>query len=116
MQRLSDLCVALPLPTKVNVNTAPEALLAIMAGDPGTAHTLVLAREKSGIAASAPIALPPGTGVSSDYYWSRARVTNGGTSQQLTTLLHRHQDNGRPVVTAVARWRGAAPLAAPAFR
>ncbi len=126
LQRLSLLCVALPTPTTVNVNTAPEALLTIMTGNPATAHAIILARGKGGIGEGGTIGLksgpgadhillPPGTGVASDYFWARGRVTSGGTSQQLTSLLHRRLDQGQPVVVAIQRWRGAAPLAAPAF-
>jgi len=126
LQRLSMVCAALPTPTTVNVNTAPEALLTIMTGNPATAHAIILARGKGGIGVGGTVGmqtgpnadhilLPPGTGVSSDYFWARARVTDGGTSQQLTTLLHRRLDQGQPVVVAIERWRGAAPLAAPPF-
>jgi general secretion pathway protein K len=126
LQRLSIVCAALPTPTTVNVNTASEALLVIMTGNLATAHAIILARGKGGIGVGGTIGmqtgpsadhilLPPGTGVASEYFWARGRVTNGGTSQQLTTLLHRRLDQGQPVVVAIERWRGAAPLAAPQF-
>jgi len=126
LQRLSGLCGALPTPTTVNVNTASEPLLVIMTGSQATAHAIILARGKGGIGVGGTIGvgagpnadhilLPPGTGVSSDYFLSRTRATSGGTSQQLTTLLHRRLDQGQPVVVAIERWLGAAPLAAPPF-
>jgi general secretion pathway protein K len=118
IRRLSELCAALPEPTTVNVNTAPEALLAIMTGNPAIAHQIVMARARAGaggIAGAGQFILPPGTGVSSSYFWTRARVTVGGTTQQLTSLLHRRLADGKPIVEAVRRWRGAAPLGAPEF-
>ncbi len=126
LRRLALLCAALPTPTTVNVNTAPEALLAVLTGNPATAHDIVMARARAGAAGlsgaggpGAPGAsqfiLPPGTGVSSSYFWTRARVTVGGTTQQLTSLLHRRFSGGKPIVEAVRRWRGAAPLGAPEF-
>jgi general secretion pathway protein K len=116
VQSLSAFCTALPTPTTVNVNTAPEPLLALMTGNPAVAHAMVMmrARDNSGVSSSAMI-LPPGTGVTSDYFWARGRVTIGTTVQQLTSLLHRRQDNGKVVVSAIRRWRGAAPLGAPPF-
>jgi general secretion pathway protein K len=118
IRRLSVLCAALPEPTTVNVNTAPEALLAILTGNPAIAHQIVMARARAGaggIGGAGQFILPPGTGVSSSYFWTRARVTVGGTTQQLTSLLHRRLAGGIPVVEAVRRWRGAAPLGAPEF-
>jgi general secretion pathway protein K len=118
IRRLSVLCAALPEPTTVNVNTAPEALLAILTGNPAIAHQIVMARARAGaggIGGAGQFILPPGTGVSSSYFWTRARVTVGGTTQQLTSLLHRRLAGGKPVVEAVRRWRGAAPLGAPEF-
>ncbi len=118
LRRLAFFCVALPEPTTVNVNTASEALLAVMTGNPATAHDIVMARARagtSGLASGGQFILPPGTGVSSSYFWTRARVTVGGTTQQLTSLLRRRLADGKPVVEAVRRWRGAAPPGAPDF-
>ncbi len=123
LRRMALLCAALPEPTTVNVNTAPEALLAVLTGNPATAHQIVMARARSGASGLSGIGgpgagqfiLPPGTGVASSYFWTRARVTVGGTTQQLTSLLHRRLADGKPIVEAVRRWRGAAPLGAPDF-
>ncbi len=119
LRRLAFFCAALPEPTTVNVNTASEALLTIITGNPATAHAIVMARARTGAgglsAAAGQFVMPPGTGVSSSYFWTRARVTVGGTTQQLTSLLHRRLADGKPIVEAVRRWHGAAPLGAPDF-
>ncbi len=118
LRRLALFCAALPEPTTVNVNTASEALLTVMSGNPATAHDIVMARARagtSGLAGAGQFILPPGTGVSSSYFWTRARVNVGGTTQQLTSLLRRRLADGQPIVEAVRRWRGAAPLGAPDF-
>lgn len=114
LQTLAAFCTALPTPTTVNVNTAPEPLLALLANNPAAAHALVMmrTRDNHGVVANQMI-LPPGAGVASDYFWARGRVTINGTTQQLTSLLHRRQDNGETVVEAIRRWRGAAPVGAP---
>ena len=118
IRRLALVCAALPEPTTVNINTAPEALLAIMTGNPAIAHQIVMARARAGaggIVGTGQFILPPGTGVSSSYFWTRARVSVGGTTQQLTSLLHRRLADGKPIVEVVRRWRGPAPLGAPEF-
>lgn len=120
LHRLAFLCAALPEPTTVNVNTAPEELLAVLTGNPMTAHQIVMARARAGSTGllgtgTGQFILPPGTGVSSNYFWTRARVTVGGTTQQLTSLLRRRLAKGKPIVEAVRRWRGTAPLGAPDF-
>jgi general secretion pathway protein K len=120
LRRLAFLCAALPEPTTVNVNTAPEALLAVLTGNPAIAHQIVVARARAGAGGIAGMGngqfvLPPGAGVSSTYFWTRARVTVGGTTQQLTSLLRRRLADGKPIVEAVRRWRGVAPIGAPDF-
>ena len=118
LRRLALLCTALPSPSDVNVNTAPEALLAILFGNEATARSVGVMRARAGgvtrdsmMAGS--ILMPPGVDVSSQYFWSRSKVTIGDTSQQLTSLLVRRQLDGQPEVVAIRRWRGAAPVEAP---
>lgn len=118
LSRLAQFCTVLPTPTDVNLNTAPEALIAALLGNPATARTLVSLRSRSvgidsGSVAGAGILLPPGTSLSSDYYWARAKVRVGGTSQQLTSLLHRRSGEAGPAVVAIRRWRGVPPIEAP---
>ncbi len=118
LRRLALLCTALPSPSDVNVNTAPEALLAILFGNEATSRRVGVIRARAGgvtrdSMVAGMILLPPGTGVSSQYFWSRGKVTMGDTIQQLTSLLVRRQLDGQPEVVAIRRWRGAAPVEAP---
>lgn len=117
LQRLAALCTALPQPTEVNVNTAPEALLAVLFESDVTARTLVGLRDRDGLSTEAMqaghILLPPGAGLRSDYFWARGRVTMADTNQQLTSLIFRHVEQGKPVAMAIRMWRGTAPIAAP---
>ncbi len=118
LRRLALLCTALPSPSEVNVNTAPEALLAILFGNEATSRRVAAMRARAGGVTrdsmeAGMILLPPGTGVSSQYFWSRGKVTMGDTSQQLTSLLVRRQLDGQPEVVAIRRWRGAAPVEVP---
>ena len=118
LQQLARLTTALPEATMVNINTAPEPLLAILFGNAATARMIVTTRTAPGgltpermIAGS--IVLPQGTALASDYFWARGRVTMGSTTQQLVSLLHRSKVDGKPVVQAIRKWRGAAPAMAP---
>ena len=117
LRRLALLCTALPAPSEINANTAPEALLAIMFGNEATARSTVSMRARGGLIreslTAGSILMPPGVSVSSQYFWSRAKVTMGDTSQQLTSLLVRRQQDGKPEVLALRRWRGAAPMEVP---
>ncbi|MEO6093881.1 MAG: Type II secretory pathway component PulK-like protein [Novosphingobium sp.] len=118
LRRLAELCTALPKPTAVNLNTAPEPLLAVLLGNAAAAHSLMSLRARGdGLTSEqlreASLLVPPGAGFTSDYFWARGRVTLGGTSQQLTSLLFRQVEEGRPAVHAIRRWRGAAPIEAP---
>ena len=116
--RLAPYCTVLPKPTDINLNTASEDLVAILLNNPGKARVLVAARGTGdGLTrselASTGIFPPPGTGVTSNYFWVRGRVVVGSTSQQLTSLLYRRTFGGRPQVLVLKRWRGAGPLQAP---
>lgn len=117
IQQLATLTTVLPEPTSVNLNTAPEALVAIMLNNAGKARVLMAAREAGGMNRDDLIAAnlfpPPGTGVTSNYFWARSLVEIGGDGQQLTSLLYRRIRNGGPQVLVVKRWRGAAPIQVP---
>jgi general secretion pathway protein K len=117
--RLAALCTALPKPTPVNFNTAPEPVVAALLGNPAAARSLVMMRRGSRLTpevlSGLTRVLPPGTSLTSDYFWTHGRVVIGGTSQQLTSLLHRTMQDGRPQVLAIRRWRGTPPLGAPLF-
>ena len=110
----------LPEPTQINLATAPEGLLAILFASPARARSIVSLRAAPASFTdtslrSAGLLRPPGTTLTSNYFWARSRVTVNGTSQQLTSLLYRHTSGGQPRVLAIRRWKGAAPIQAPAL-
>ncbi len=119
--RLSQWVTVLPEPTAVNLNTAPEALVAILLNNPGKARVLAAertaARSGGGMTRQDLIASgivpPPGSGVNSSYFWTRSIVEIGGDRQQSTSLLYRRTRDGGPQVLALKRWRGAAPIQVP---
>ena len=118
IQALAAYCTILPKPTRINLATASESLLAIVFDSPATAREVVSMRGGSGGLSdtslrAAGLLLPPGTALTSDYFWARSRVTVSGTSQQLTSLLYRHTFDGKPRVVALRRWKGAPPIQAP---
>ena len=113
MRRLAPLVTVLPGSTTVNVNTASEALLALLTGSPAAARMLVLQRDRAGFLTPEDInalslSLPPGSGFTSSHYWVRTTVTIGDTSQTLTSLVMRVTTDGRPQVVTLGRWRGPA--------
>jgi general secretion pathway protein K len=116
--RLAPYCTVLPEPTDINLNTASQELVGILLNNPGKARVLVAARSTGkGLTrselASTGIIPPPGTGVTSNYFWVRGHVVIGSTGQQLTSLLYRRTFAGKPQVLVLKRWRGAGPLQAP---
>ncbi len=122
IQRLAAFTTVLPEPTDVNLNTAPEELVAIMLNNPGRARVLVAARDAGGTDGGGMtradmvgigVFPPPGSGVTSSYFWTRSLVEIRGDSQQLTSLLYRRTKGGGPQVLVLKRWRGAAPLQVP---
>lgn len=113
MRRLAPLVTVLPGSTPVNVNTASEALLALLTGSPAAARMLVSQRDRAGFLtpediAALSLSLPPSSGFTSSHYWVRTTVTVGDTSQTLTSLVMRVTRDGRSEVVTAGRWRGAA--------
>ena len=113
--QLAPYVTVLPEPTTINLNTAPEELLAIvLANQASVQRLLAIRRRVGGISRSdmveAGIFPPPGTGTSSQYFWSAGAVNMGGTQQRMTSLLYRQTTDGKPEVLAIKRWRGTAPL------
>ena len=111
--RLAPLVTTLPAATSVNVNTASEALLALLTGNPAGARMLVEQRRRAGFVTPEDIgaiglSLPPGAGFTSNYFWVRTTVRIGDTSQTLTSLVQRVVEDGEPRVLTLGRWRGAA--------
>ena len=100
----------LPVPTEVNVNAAPEPLLAVLFGNPVTARRIVALRNRRGYVTPADlkalrVLLPPGLGFTSDFYRVRVEVRMGEAYRRLDSLLHRR---GADAVATVARQYGAA--------
>lgn len=122
LARLSGLVTALPYEGKINLNAANEDLIAVLTGDAMAARRIVSLRDRQGYLtaadlASMNVAMPQGTGLTSNLFWVRSRVRIGDTSQQLTSLIAR-RDAGERLKEAVVvgRWVGAsAPLQAPAL-
>lgn len=120
--RLSRLITALPVASKINLNSASEELIAVLSDNPAAARQIVSLRERQGYVTAADLAtlnvsMPPGCGLTSSLFWVRTRVRIGDTSQQLTSLIARKDDvaTGK-VAVVVGRWIGAsAPLQAPAL-
>jgi general secretion pathway protein K len=122
--RVATVATALPpSPTaSINVNAAPEALLAILLDNPLAARTLTARRARAGKLtrddfAQEHVSLPAGAGFGSSLFWVRTRATIGGTNQQLTSLLLRRAiPAGGSEVVAIGRWRGAiGPAQAPSL-
>jgi general secretion pathway protein K len=120
--KLAPYVTALPLPTTINLNAVPEALLALLIDNPVAARGLIARRTRNGRLTRDDFsleqaAIPPGCGFTSSFFWSVAEARIGGTRQTLTSLIERRKiEGGTPFVAAVVRWRGTAPLQAPAPR
>ncbi|WP_174539232.1 type II secretion system minor pseudopilin GspK [Fertoeibacter niger] len=109
--RLATLVTVLPGRTEVNVNTAPEALLAVLADNPVQANALAGRRARNGFltpadVAAARVILPPGVGYTSRFFALRVTVTVGETTQTAASLLQRRRDAGGPQVAVIARDSG----------
>lgn len=112
LETLATLAVVLPGQTPINLNTAPEPLIAIALGNPVAAHSLVSRRERQGMLTEADIKtarviLPRGAGFTSRYFIVDTQVRIGDVTQTLSSLLQRRMVDGRPVVAAIARARNA---------
>ncbi len=97
--RLSDLVTVLPGRTDINLNTAPEALLGIIADNPVQARRLASIRAKNGFLTPADVAgiemiLPPGVGFVSRFFRVTINVSVDGTAQRMETLLQRRSGGG----------------------
>ena len=110
--RLSDLVTVLPGRTDININTAADELLAVLANNPVQARNLTGIRNRQGFLSrqdivAAGMILPPGVGFSSRFFTVSVDVVIGGTHQSQVSLLQRHIDrNGRAVVSVVGRQTG----------
>ena len=108
LARLEPFVTALPGRTTVNLNTAPEPLLALLVGDAVAAHVLADKRRGTGQLTpadfqAAQVLIPPGTGFTSDHYRVITTVTIGGTTQTLTSLLERRRSGEQAQVVVLSR-------------
>jgi len=110
--KLATVATALPAPAALNLNAAPEPVLALLVDNPAAAHALAQQRNRQGKLTAADFSaeharMPPGTGFTSHYYWVRTRATIGDTSQQLASLIERRQkSDGTTQIAAIGRWQG----------
>ncbi len=93
--RLSELVTVLPGRTDINVNTAPEALIATLADNPVQARNLIGIRNRKGFLTreditAARMILPPGASFSSRFFHVMTEVTIGSTTQLRQSLLQRY--------------------------
>jgi general secretion pathway protein K len=109
VDRLSELATVLPMRTDVNINTAPDALLGVIADNPVQARSLQGIRKRKGFLTSADVIaakviLPPGIGFVSRFFHVTVSVTIDDTAQRMETLLQRRiGPGGVPEVVAVFR-------------
>ncbi len=110
--RLSDLVTVLPGRTDININTAADELLAVLANNPVQARNLIGIRNRQGFLTrqdivGAGMILPPGVGFSSRFFTVSVDVVIGGTQLSQVSLLQRHIDrNGRAMISVVSRKTG----------
>ncbi len=104
---LSELVTVLPRRTDINVNTAPEALIAAIANNPVQARNLIGIRARQGFLTredviAAGMILPPGSGFSSRFFLVSTDVTIGTTKLSRQSILQRRTDrSGRPEVVVI---------------
>jgi general secretion pathway protein K len=109
VQRLSSLATVLPAPTAININTMPDAMFAVLAGNPVQARLLQGIRARKGQLTQndlleAGLILTTQAGVTSSYFTVTTRVTIGATTQARDSLLYRQSGQGRPSdVVVIAR-------------
>ena len=109
VSQLSELTTVLPGRTDINLNTAPAALLGVLADNPVQANRLEGLRKRKGFLtaddlATANVILPLGAGFVSRYFLVRVDVTLGDSAQHMQTLLQRRNGpGGAAEVVAVFR-------------
>lgn len=113
--RLRGMVTALPGTGRINLNSAPEPLLAVLVEDPEKAAALAALRQRNGRLTRADLVeadvfVPGSVGFTSDAYWVRTRAVIGDTAQQGAALVLRRlgADGRTPETVAVERWRNAA--------
>ena len=113
---LAGLVTVLPGSTPVNINTAPQDLLAALTDNPVQARQLGSMRDRAGFltpadVAAAQVILPPGVGYASRLYWVTVTVQVDQTTQSLRSLLQRRAGTGgQPSVVVIERDRALAAV------
>jgi general secretion pathway protein K len=97
----------LPGVAEMNINTMPEALIAVVTDNPVQARVLVGIRKRNGFltaddAVTAGVILPPGVGYRSGFFRVTTTVTMGDVVQVRTSLLQRGEAGVRVVARGVA--------------
>lgn len=106
---LSRFLTVLRNSTDVNLNTAPDEVIAILTDNPVQAASLIGTRTRNGFltqqdVVNARLILPPGIGFTSSWFWTTITVTVGTTTQNSRALIQRSIGPGRqPRVAVVAR-------------
>ncbi len=114
--QLAELITVLPGKTPVNINTAPQALLAALTSNPIQARQLSALRDRNGLLTPADVAavqviLPPGVGYASRLFWVTVTVQVDQTKLSLRSLLQRRAGpGGRPTVVVIERDKALAPV------
>ena len=119
---LAAVVTVLPLPTEINLNTAPLPVLSALLGNPPQARQLDSIRSRAGFLTPADLSaaqvLPDArAGFTSSFFRVGVTVTVGQTEQAFTSLMFRDADaDSGPLVRIVSRTRALAilPVVAPA--
>ncbi len=110
LQRLSTLVTVLPKPSAININTMPDAMFAVLAGNPVQARLLQGIRARKGQLTSADLLaagliLTPQAGMQSSFFTVTTRVTIGRATQARESLLYRFAKAGQTAQVVVAARR-----------
>jgi general secretion pathway protein K len=108
VRRLSTLVTVLPTQTTININTMPDAMFFILAGNPVQARLLQGIRARRGELTQRDLLdtgliLTAQAGVTSSYFTVTTRVTVGETTQGRDSLLYRFAAPGGGQVVVAAR-------------
>ena len=100
--RLVPYVTVLPVSTRINLNTASEALLAALFDDPLAAKLLVAKRDRQGFVTHEDVrsfraVAPFGSGYSSDFFVVTTEARIGGTAQTLESLIDRRGGDVRVI-------------------
>ena len=107
--RLAQLATVLPSRTDININTAPDVLLAVITDNPVQARSLQGIRKRQGFLtpkdlAAANVILASGVGFVSRYFEVTVDVTIADTAQSMQSILQRRTGRGgQPEVVAIFR-------------